>query len=70
MYKNSKTSLFAFPVKANQCGGARHIFAYKQASWKGDVEDTIDKDSSQVVAGGKESFTERKERKEGEFYWK
>lgn len=56
MYKNSKTSLFAFPVKANQCGGARHIFAYKQASWKGDVEDTIDKDSSQVVAGGKESF--------------
>lgn len=55
-YKNSKTSLFAFPVKANQHGGARHIFAYKQTSWKSDGEVNPDKDSSQVVTGRKESF--------------
>lgn len=56
VYKNSKTSLFAFPVKANHRGGAEHIFAYKQASWKGDVQVAVDKDSSEVGAGGKESF--------------
>lgn len=32
------------------------MFAYKQDSWKGDGEVNTDKDSSQVVAGGKESF--------------
>lgn len=36
--------------------GEQDIFAYKQASWKSDAEVTTDKDSSQVVAGGKESF--------------
>lgn len=46
-------------------GGARYISVYKQASWKSEVEVTIDKDSSPLTVGGKQgregelpSFTE------------
>lgn len=55
VYKNSKTSLFAFPVKAHQWqGGARYISVYKQDSWKSEVEVTLDKDSSPPIVGGRQ----------------
>lgn len=54
VYKNSKTSLFAFPVIAHQWqGGARYVSVYKQDSWKSEVEATLDKDSSPQILGGR-----------------
>lgn len=64
-YKNSKTSLFAFPVKLINGGGrARYISVYKQASWKSEVEITVVKDSSALIVGGKQG------RGACQFYWK